>query len=354
MVKHSGVSLFHNLESAGFTLKIRGQHFDSGFRRHGIYFDSGFHYAGGAGAGGPLCTLLQHLGVADRLELFPYTAEGFDRLYFSDLEQEYTLPVGFAAIRQYLREQFPDAAGEIEIFLDEVEFFWRRVPYLDLDLNLSDFGMESVHGMSLQQRLAVFSAWPQLQSLLSMHSLLYGVSPGQAPLSLNAQVAGSYYHSAHGIVGGGKSLINSYMAVLQEAGVDIRCNSRVESILATAGVATGVRLATGEELSGAEVIATVNPGQLPQLLPAEGIRPAYRKRLSGLQQTMSAYIVFARSDESLEFLLQQNIFVQPGAGIFSAGSGMALEKRPFYLAGADQGGGWQNKRVDWNCSGRLF
>lgn len=315
----------------------------SGFQRHGIYFDSGFHYAGGAGDGGPLRVFLQHLGLVDHINLFPYAAGGFDRLYLSATEKEYTLPVGFPAIRAYLRNNFPAAAGKIETYFDEIEASWRRVPYLNLDLDLSDFWMESVHGMSLQQRLEVFAPWPQLQSLLSMHSLLYGVSPERTPLALNAQVAGSYYHSVHGIVGGGKRLIDGYLALLRAAGVEIRCNSRVESILATNGETSGVQLKTGETLTAAEVIATVNPGQLSQLLPDQGIRPAYRKRLLGLQQTMSAYIVFARSDESLEFLRQQNVFVQPTAGVFLSRSGTAIEDRPFYLAGADQGGGGEIK-----------
>ena len=309
----------------------------SGFARRGVYFDSGFHYAGGAGDGGPLRVLLQHLGLDKYLKLCPYAADGFDRLRFSSSGEEYALPVGFDEIRRYLKEKFPAAAVEINCYLDEIEADWRRVPYLDLDLDLADFGMESVHGVSLQQRLEVFSPWPQLQGLLSMHCLLYGVTPDQASLSLNAQVAGSYYHSVHGISGGGKGLIDAYLTLLSDAGVTIRCAASVAAILAVDGVASGIRLQSGEEISAAEVISTLNPAQLPQLLSSDRIRPAYRKRLQGLQQTMSAYIVFARSEKSLDFLRHRNLFVQPEAGIFTTGQSEGLENRPFYLAGADQG-----------------
>ena len=309
----------------------------SGFRRSGIYFDSGFHYAGGAGEGGPLQVFLRHLELDKQLTLFPYAGDGFDRLHLSSSGEDYLLPVGFGAIRRYLTEQFPAAGDAIEHYLNEIEGTWRHVPYLNLDLDLADFGMASVHGMSLQQRLEVFSRWPQLQSLLSMHSLLYGVSPAQTPLSLNAQVAGSYYHSVHGIVGGGRSLIESYLTLLDKGGVALRCNARVESILADDKGISGIRLETGEEIFSTEVVATVNPVQLAKLLPATGVRPAYRKRLQKLQQTTSAYIVFARSDESLEFLRHRNLFVQPEGGIFPAGHDVSIEKRSFYLAGADQG-----------------
>lgn len=336
----------------------------SGFQRGGIYFDSGFHYAGGLGEGGPLLPLLRHLGMENKLELFPYTANGFDGLRLSSSGEEYALPVGFNDIRNYLGKKFPQATAEIGLYLDEIASTWRNFPYLDLDTDLADFGMESVHGCSLRERLEVFSPWPQLQSLLSMHSLLYGVSPEQAPFSLNAQVAGSYYHSVHGIVGGGRQLVRVLLALLKEAGIDLQCGSGVARIIAREAAVAGVHLQSGEEFSAAEVIATVNPVQLPELLPAAGLRPAYLKRLKGLQQTPSAYIVFARSQQSMEFLRGKNMFVQSCPGVFAAGVDRPLEERPWYLAGADQGSGSAPKGLigivpadysevnSWNYSGK--
>ncbi|MCK4502704.1 MAG: FAD-dependent oxidoreductase, partial [Desulfuromonadales bacterium] len=91
----------------------------SGFERQGIYFDSGFHYAGGLGADGPLLPMLRYLGLADKLQLFPYDPTGFDSLRFADSGEEYCLPVGFANICNYLVEKFPAAATEIGIYLND-------------------------------------------------------------------------------------------------------------------------------------------------------------------------------------------------------------------------------------------
>ena len=311
----------------------------SGFQRDGIYFDSGFHYAGGLGEGGPLQLLLRHLGLEDKLQLFPYAASGFDCLRFSSSGEEYSLPVGFNNIRSYLEEKFPQAAAEIGLYLDEIVSTWRNFPYLDLDIDLADFGMESVHGCSLQERLEVFSPWPQLQGLLSMHSLLYGVSPEQAPLFLNAQVAGSYYHSVHGIIGGGRNLIAALQELLVNAGVEIRCNAEVAQILVNNETLQGVRLSSREDFLAREVIATLNPTQLPEMLATSKLRPAYLKRINNLRQTPSAYIVFARSQQPLDLLRGCNLFVQQRVGVFSSVEDCPLEQRSFYLTGADQGQG---------------
>ncbi len=309
----------------------------SGFERGGLYFDSGFHYAGGLGDNGPLHHLLNYLGLGDKLEFFPYAEDGFDSLRLTASDSEFALPVGFANIRSYLLEKFPDAALEINLYLDEVASTWRNSPYLDLTADFSDFNLSSVHECSVRQRLEVFTPWPQLQSLLSMHCLLYGVPPESAPFSLNAQVAGSYYDSVHGIVGGGRSLVQGLLSEAEKLGVEIQCNADVEGILVEKGVTSGVRLRTGTEIAAPIVIATLNPALLPELLPHTSMRPAYLKRLKRLQQTCSAYIVYGRNPEPLEFLRGRNLFVQPkDGGVVEIDA--PLEQRGFYLAGADQGG----------------
>ncbi len=309
----------------------------SGFERGGIYFDSGFHYGGGFGDGGGLMPLLRYLGVADRLELFPYNATGFDGLRIAESGIEYTLPVGFEEVRSYLTDKFPAASDAIDCYLDEVATIWQNSPYLDLDSDLNSFGMESVHGCSLQQRLEVFTPWPQLQSLLSLHCFLTGVAPDKAPFTLNAHVAGSYYHSAHGIVGGGRQLVRLLLEQLQDAKVTIKCRAEVSAILTATKLVSGVRLKSGEEFFASTVIATINPAILPDLLPTKGLRPVYRKRLKQLEQTFSAYMVFGRSQQSLEFLRCKNLFVQTHSTLLG-GYELPLSQRPFYLAGANQGG----------------
>lgn len=308
-----------------------------GFERGGIQFDSGFHYAGGLGPGGPLTPLLRHLGLDGKLNFFPYAPDGFDRLRIVGDETEYALPIGFAPIRDYLCRNFPAARQHIARFLDEVAGCWRNAPYLDLDTVLADYRMESVHGRSLTERLQVFSGWPALQGLLSMHGLLYGVPANQAPVQLNAQVAGSYYHSVHGIAGGGRALIQALHSSLSEAGVEIICQARVTHILTENGVVSGVRLQSGQTLRGQEVIATINPVQLPALLPAGVLRPAYLNRLHGLRQTSSALIVFARSQQPLEFLRGSNYFIQQQAGVFTSETPCPMLERPVYLTAAGQG-----------------
>ena len=306
-----------------------------GFSRGGIYFDSGFHYAGGLGEGGPLRLLLKHLGLAEKLEFLPFVADGFDRLRIPGSAADIDLPVGMARIADHLSQLFPHLQQEITRFLDEIEARWCDFPYLDLDKEFAASDLQSIHGASLAQRLKVFSSAPSLQTLLSMHSLLYGVAPQEASVTLNAQVAGSYFHSADGVSGGGRRLIETYLERLSECGVDLRCRARVARILSVDGKVAGVNLVDGETVLAPEVIATCNPTLVPAMLPAGVLRPAYRKRLEQLKQTPSALILYARCVTPTPLLRGKNLFVCPQPGTLQVALDRPLEERPMYLAGAD-------------------
>jgi len=305
-----------------------------GFRRKGIYFDSGFHYVGGLGEDGPLWPLMRYLGLASQLELFEFQRQGFDCLHNCSNAKRVHLPVGFANIRAELSTRYPSAASLIHDYIDTIEVNWSAVPYLDLDLNLEEFASPSVHGTTLAEALAPFAPWPELQGVLSMHTLLYGIDSEEALVGLNAQVAGSYYHSAHGIKGGGEALVHAYTALLAEAGVEVRCEAEVKQILVQDNAVCGVELSDAARILAPEVVASVNPVLLPAMLPEGAMRPAYLKRLRNLRQTGSAYVLFAACSNAAAVLQGCNLFAQSKAGLMYPGLDQPLEQRPVYLTAA--------------------
>ncbi|PLX82647.1 MAG: hypothetical protein C0614_06000 [Desulfuromonas sp.] len=310
-----------------------------GFSRGGIYFDSGFHYVGGLGPGGAFRSLFRHLGLEDRLELTPLAKEGFDHLRCVATGRTLSLPLGFEEIKHRLTRLFPEATSRIEPYIDEIAGNWSRLPYLDLDLDLERFALQSAHGVSLEERLREFAPWPELQGLLSMHSLLYGVPADSAPVRLNLQVAGSYYHSAHSIRGGGRALVDALLNQLEEVGAEVRCQAEIVAIRAAANKVAGVTLHGGEEIAAREIVSTINPHYLPNLVATDQLRPAYRKRLANLRQTCSAYVVYARSDRMVDMLSASNLFVQPRAGVIHVAEDAPFAERPYFLAASSQGEG---------------
>ena len=307
-----------------------------GFSRRGVHFDTGFHYTGGLGAGEPLDLFLRYLGISDRITSFPFDEEGFDLFRCESADFEFRVPIGFANLREKLCRAFPAERAAIDGYLERVRSTCASMPYLNLDADItSESALQRVLGATLRETLDALTGNELLKSLLSMHCLLYGVSSTEVSFAQHAAIVGSYYASVRGIRGGGLSLARAFDGRLAELGVDVFCSSEVTGIEVTPGGALcGVRLAGGATLAGQAVIATVHPRVLLEMAPAETFRPAYRKRLGTLEETISAFLCFATCENPIPSLAGANMFLLPDAGCIHELGRRPVGEAPLYLSGA--------------------
>jgi all-trans-retinol 13,14-reductase len=323
------------LEKAGQTAPLL-----RGFSRRGVHFDTGFHYTGGLGPGEPLERFFRYLGLSEGLSSYPFAAEGSDHFRCERPGFEFHVPTGYARLQEKLGAAFPAERDAIKNYLAQVRATCATMPYLNLDAEIDPNAvLQRILGPTLQETLDALTGNRMLKSLLSMHSLLYGVSCDEVSFALHAAIVGNYYQSTHGIRGGGLRLASACDARLAALGVDVRCSSEVTGLLVDAGGAfAGVRLADGEALACNAAIATVHPRMLLELAPKGTFRPAYRKRLGALEETVSAFLCFAVAKQPLPALAGVNRFLLPDAGCLCE-----LGKRPvgegaLYLSAAYRAG----------------
>lgn len=307
-----------------------------GFSRRGVHFDTGFHYSGGLGAGEPLDLFFRFLGLSDRINSYPFDAEGFDLFSCERPGFEFHVPTGYARIEEKLGEVFPAERGAIKSYLAQVRSICAAMPYLNPDAEIDpNAALRRVLGPTLRETLDALTGNVLLKSLLSMHSLLYGVSCDEVSFAQHAAIVGNYYQSARGIRGGGLSLARACDARLAELGVDVLCSSEVTEIIVGAGGAlSGVRLAGGVALTCNAAIATVHPRLLLELATEGTFRPAYRKRLNALEETVSAFLCFAVSGNPLPSLAGANRFLLPDAGCLYELGKRPVGEAPLYLSAA--------------------
>ncbi len=307
-----------------------------GFSRREIFFDTGFHYSGCLADGEALDTFLRYLGLADRLEKRPYARDGFDIVRSRNPQWEFRFPWGEDDVRQKLHERFPAETLAIDSYLDTVFRVCDTTPFMNLALDLDEAPQtDGVYDQPLQAYLDRLTDNDELKGLLSLHCLLYGVSPAEVPLGHHALIVAPYYRSTYGIRGGGGSVVQAFAAELERLNVDIRCGQGVEEILFDAdGTLSGVRLAEGEVLSSEGCISTVHPHCFVDMVPEHRLRPAFKKRLSRVDHTSSAFILYGGCRGSLEFLSESNMFfISEPARAAALGNG-TLEDRPLYLTAA--------------------
>lgn len=280
-----------------------------GFSRQGVHFDTGVHYVGGLGAGGVLETYFRFLGI-NSLERQELRADSANVFKFQESSREIFVPHGEGSFVSMLLDEFPEEAEGILSFWDRIEKTAAQSPFLNLQRPLNEGALiPDLDVPSVADEARRVTNNPYLQVTLSLHTLLYGVSPEKARFDAHAYTLVPYVHSAHAFPGGGKDLANALEKRARELGCDVFCGRAVESILVENKAVVGVQLADGNTLSSRECVFTGHPALLPNLLPEGSVRPAWANRLKCLEDTAQAVVLFAVADKPVESLVNSNVFL---------------------------------------------
>jgi len=311
-----------------------------GFKRKGVGYDTGFHYGGCLDAGQSLDNYFRYLGLAPELELAAPRAGLIDTFRAPGFSCDF--PYGYDALRQTLGRRFPAERAGLERYLDTVRGLF------ETNAHCNPSGLADAHcaARAVADRYAektlneVMDGWLQdreLKAMLGMHALLYGADPSSVSFTDHARFVGSYYQSAHRILGGGRSLAMAYEKALAAAKVTVLTRRRVAAILAEERAAgaelAGLRFEDGQELRCRIVVATIHPGQVAALAPEPTFRQVYRRRLAQTEDTFSAYAVFAATTRPIPLLERGNLHVARAPGFhLDRPSELPLEQRPLFLA----------------------
>jgi all-trans-retinol 13,14-reductase len=302
-----------------------------GFVRDGTYLDSGFHYAGSLGSNGLLRHLLLELGILGALESKINALDGFDRIRFVKSGFDFVFPQGWDAVEQRLCKRFPEASTALRHFLARVRDLWqqgRSAVLKDYGRSLGPLFMNDGH--SLQTAIERCTDNAVLRALLSYRGALYGAGAKETSLAFHSQVAGSYYESACVIQGGGRAVVDVLEAALCDAGVQLCCACEVTHVkVSNHRQFAGVECKTGETLRASQCVWTAHPKGLLQAAPSGVFSPAYQRRISDLEETPSAFVLFGRCP-SIRFA--GNLILASEAEAVDDWESHPIEKRPLFIA----------------------
>lgn len=311
-----------------------------GFRRNKVFFDTGLHSLGGLGDGHPLDTYFNHLGIASDIQKKPYDPDGFDRFTDEISGQDFDIPCGFEKFAARFKSWFPEETHAIDSYINAIKLVINDSPFLNFS---KEFDLQSaMHAdtVTLQDFLDRNTENETLKAILSYPNILYGVPPDEALMSTHALVAGSYLLSAHTIVGGGQALAKAYEKQLSELNVNFYCNSSVTSIdIDNDRQIRGITLQDGREFATKSCIWTGHPNGLLAVTPDSAFRPAFRKRLTSLEDTTSALMLFGVSNKPLCCLDGKNIISWAGSSFDkNLNTSIPAKESVIYLSAASDPG----------------
>jgi len=267
------------------------------FSLHKTVFDSCVHYIGGLGAGHTLNRIFRYAGIMDKLQLKAFDANGFDKITFGNSNILYPQAVGLENFKAQLLPFFPKEKEALEKYTKLVTTVGDHFPLYRLRTGEAA-EKSAVSSWQLTHTLEHITSDTTLRNVLAGNNLLYAGERDKSPFYLHALVLESYMHSAHKVVPGSSQIAKFLWTELQQHGGVIFRNTEVTKLVEQNGTLQYAETKDGERFYGKYFISNIHPAVLPDLLDTKLIRPAYRNRIKGLQQTISAFML--------------NLVLQPG------------------------------------------
>lgn len=253
-------------------------------------FDSCVHYIGGLGEGHTLNHIFSYAGIMDKLQLKEYDRNAFDKVAFDAVKEEFPLAQGMDNFVEQLVSHFPNDRKALEEYTRLVTKVGDHFPLYRLRMGDAN-EKAAVSGWELTDTLRKLTNNQHLQHVLAGNNMLYAGVPGKTPFYLHALVTESYIHSSHKVLPGSSQISKFLWQELQAHGGEVLRNTTVIKLVEEDGIMTHAVTDTGEYIYGKQFIANIHPEVLLQLTDSSLLRPAYRNRVSGLEQTVSSFMV---------------------------------------------------------------
>lgn len=133
----------------------------------------------------------------------------------------------------------------------------------------------------------------QLRRVFSFQPLLVGGNPFSTTSIYSLIQHLERTSGVHFCMGGTSALVDALVQLMQEQGVDLRLNTRVEEVLIEEGRARGVRLANGEKVSADVVIANADaPALYKKLVPARWRKTWTDRKIESRKYSMGLFVLY--------------------------------------------------------------
>jgi len=267
--------------------------------RDKVIFDSGVHYLGGLDEGQNLHQIFKYLGILSKLKLQRLDNDVFDKIIIEGDEKEYVYAQGYDNFIRHLVADFPDEAPAIQAYCDKIREVCAKFPLYNL--RKGDYNDRAdVLELDTKAFVESLTTTPKLRAVLVGNNALYAGQPDKTPFYVHALILNSYIESSWKCVDGGSQIARLLARNIRERGGTIVRHVEVKKIVVEGGRAVAVELADSSRVVGQNFISNMHPVKTLEITETDLIRPAYRKRLGGLENSISSF--------TLNLVLKKNTF----------------------------------------------
>ena len=277
------------------------------FTRRGGKFETGMHFIGSASEGQTLDRLLNYLEVRKDITLSQLDPSAYDVV--SLCGQHFRFANGREAFIDQMSSYFPSQKDALVRYFDLVDKVASASSLHSLNHVETDAAVNLEYQMrTINEVIDETIGDPLLAKVLVGNLPLYAAEKDKTPFSTHAFIMDFYNQSAYRIVGGSDQVANSLVKTIGRYGGRVLTRSKATKIVCDDTHATGVEV-NGEALLEADiVISDAHPMRTLELLDTNLIRPAFRKRINAIPQTVGGFSVYLHFKENAVPYLNSNFY----------------------------------------------
>ena len=265
------------------------------FSRDGVMYDTGMHVMGGWRPGGTLDKITRYLGIRDKLDIAEINDDCMDQVTSLADNLTYYIPAGREAFIDALANYFPGQRNGLVQYVNAIE---RIADSFDL-YNLKPYNQSGAFellpeaSISADELIARYIDDARLGSLLAYNNGLYNGEAGRTPAYIHALISVLYMKGASRFVGNSVQLAHALADVITTKGGRVLCGREVTDIeVNDYREVTAIRCADGECYSASKYVWAAHPAELMRLIPDGVFTKAYKRRVSSVKPTCSAFSLF--------------------------------------------------------------
>jgi phytoene dehydrogenase-like protein len=226
------------------------------FKREGLTFDVGFHYAGSLHKDSFLFESLKSLNILKEsdIEILSYP----DKLIINN--KEIKVGGGIEEFTNLLKKNFPEE-DKIDDFIDKLVTTALKFYKSDLSESLI------LDSQNLKGVLDYYFKSYEIKKIISYISYFYGSMSDEGQFSVHSLLLYDILTTPAKIKGGSKTVIDNIIKQLKEYNVEIITGNKVEKILVdNSGNFKGLKINNGTNLYSDYCISTIHPINILKLL----------------------------------------------------------------------------------------
>lgn len=322
-----GLSCGAILARYGFKVTVLEQEQQAGgclqtFRRNGISFETGMHFVGSAGRGELLDSLLRFFCIRDNLELHELDRDCYEIVTFKG--QDFRFRNGKEAFVDGLAEYFPHQKDNIARYMDTVYKASAASSVESFNpLRIMEAENTVWHTLSVDSVIDELVDDPDLRQVLAGNQPLYAGVKGHTPFVQHAFITSFFNRSAWRIGGGSDRIAKLLSDQILSAGGAILTGCKAVEILCNETQASGVRYLKGNDESVVNadwIISTIHPSLTVAMLHSPLIRPAYRKRILEMPDTIGVFELYLKFKTDSVPYMNCNRFYYGGESVWGCDS----------------------------------